>query len=942
MSSKNLPSFSTTVSGANSANSALTSFASDKSNSAGYSQAPVIKKYKAQTKLIWKLAYLAVFFAIILLGSLVLMEIKLGTVSKKYEYLYNIVIPSIVERQNLEHLLNGSLNLFHNGLDIQDTQYEQNQKEQWDRIYTKMAILLQVAEKWDNGKDKEALALLSRKLNGLQVLQEKIKSSALNLNIALPVSQEVGNSLVELIRLEASTQAPNQTILQLLELGKFFQLSVVDAIRTRRDQSLTVDLKGHWEKTLELHQSLKKRYQPLSNYKRGSTFIDITKRIEQLKVEFEKLLAQREGVNLVQKLNQEFKQWSEELLTIGTLKESYIKIQRENIGTLYSELHVINYIFGVNSVFAILLSISLIYFLIIKPILSLYEFTQKVGEGKEDLRIYFKQKDEIGALALSLSEMVAKLQGAVDQEHQKANDLYEDVESILAQIDRIKGNDLDVNFPKFEDQSLNQLSTGLQTMVEYWKSDKEEQKKLQSTMDRVTSMVENAPIMMMQADIEGIIRYINPAGKHILNKLADGLTFRPKEVIGRPWEHLYTNHKTVESLHKAGGKLHSIETQIENETIVVTTAPVYDRDGNYQGPMFSWDIVTDLRRNQQKQREIQEAQRDLVHKQAERVEILKQIVQSVEQGNYLISIPKFEDDTLDELSQGLQSMILSLQSARGEEQRQMQRTKEIQTEIKTIAELVAQSSTDMAETIGQIVEFSGKTTNQTNSVLASAQEVNANVGGIATAVEEMSVTTKEIANSVADSANIAQKAVKESRDARDIIADLGKNSEQVGNVTSVINRIAQQTNLLALNATIEAASAGDAGKGFAVVAGEVKLLAQQTSQATEDITSSILTIQNDVTRAITSIASVSEVITEMNEISESISSSTEEQSSTTNDIARELGDTAHGVEEVVKNIQSVVTTIEESRENILKGEEAANVLKVVVEQLKTLVNALDD
>ena len=69
-------------------------------------------------------------------------------------------------------------------------------------------------------------------------------------------------------------------------------------------------------------------------------------------------------------------------------------------------------------------------------------------------------------------------------------------------------------------------------------------------------------------------------------------------------------------------------------------------------------------------------------------------------------------------------------------------------------------------------------------------------------------------------------------------------------MVKVITSIAEQTNLLALNATIEAARAGEAGKGFAVVANEVKELAQETAQATEDIARRVEAIQADTTGAV--------------------------------------------------------------------------------------------
>jgi methyl-accepting chemotaxis protein len=111
-------------------------------------------------------------------------------------------------------------------------------------------------------------------------------------------------------------------------------------------------------------------------------------------------------------------------------------------------------------------------------------------------------------------------------------------------------------------------------------------------------------------------------------------------------------------------------------------------------------------------------------------------------------------------------------------------------------------------------------------------------------------------------------------------------------VVRLITAIAEQTNLLALNATIEAARAGDMGKGFAVVAGEVKDLARQTAQATEQITARIAAIQDSSTAAAAAIGEIANVITRIGDYTTTIASAVEEQPATTAEVSRNVTEAA--------------------------------------------------
>ena len=93
------------------------------------------------------------------------------------------------------------------------------------------------------------------------------------------------------------------------------------------------------------------------------------------------------------------------------------------------------------------------------------------------------------------------------------------------------------------------------------------------------------------------------------------------------------------------------------------------------------------------------------------------------------------------------------------------------------------------------------------------------------------------------------------------IKRLGESSQEIGDIVSLINDIADQTNILALNAAIQASMAGDAGRGFAVVADEVQRLAERSSAATKQIGALVKTIQNDTNEAVISMEqTVAEVV----------------------------------------------------------------------------------
>ena len=158
--------------------------------------------------------------------------------------------------------------------------------------------------------------------------------------------------------------------------------------------------------------------------------------------------------------------------------------------------------------------------------------------------------------------------------------------------------------------------------------------------------------------------------------------------------------------------------------------------------------------------------------------------------------------------------------------------------------------------------------------LADASEHQAReIAGTSAAVNEMAVSIDQVSSNAAESSAVAERSVAIAKKGTDVVQNtvrgmdnireqvqetskrikrLGESSQEIGDIVSLINDIADQTNILSLNAAIQASMAGDAGRGFAVVADEVQRLAERSSAATKQVEALVKTIQSDANEAVIS------------------------------------------------------------------------------------------
>jgi methyl-accepting chemotaxis protein len=292
------------------------------------------------------------------------------------------------------------------------------------------------------------------------------------------------------------------------------------------------------------------------------------------------------------------------------------------------------------------------------------------------------------------------------------------------------------------------------------------------------------------------------------------------------------------------------------------------------------------------------------------VDRIKDVAQG--EGDLTKRIEVQNDDELGELSKWFNTF--------------MDKLHEIITQVTQSTEHIASATEEISSSATQSSQAAETQKDQTNQVATAMQEmsstvlqVSENSNKAAESARQAGEIAKNGGKVVSQTVEVIQGLANATRDTAAKIQELGKSSDQIGQIIGVIDDIADQTNLLALNAAIEAARAGEQGRGFAVVADEVRKLAERTTQATKEIAKMIKTIQEETQRAVEAMESGTKNVedgvtsaTKAGEALQDIIHASEQVGEMIVHIATAATEQSSATEQVNSNMEQIAKLVQES------------------------------